>query len=67
MEVSIAKGEAKGRVEGVRATLRKPLQLKFGDVSAPVDAKIEGASTENLEASIARVLTSQSADDVVGG
>ena len=69
LEVSIAKGEArgeaKGRVEGVRAALRKLLQLKFGSVSAPVDAKIEVASVDELEAWIERVLTSESADDVV--
>ena len=61
-----SKDEAKGRVEGVRATLRKLLQVKFGDVSAPVDAKIEGASIENLNAWIARVLTTESADDLLG-
>ena len=51
----------------MRATLRKLLQVKFGDVSAPVDAKIEGASIENLNAWIVRVLKSESAQDVVGG
>jgi hypothetical protein len=74
IEVSIAKGrtegEAKGRVEGrvegARAMLRKQMQLKFGSVSAQVDAKVEGASMEQLEMWIERVLTSESADDVVG-
>ena len=73
LEVSIAKGEAKGeargraegRVEGIRAALRKLLQLKFGSVSAPADAKIEVASVDEVEAWIERVLTSESADDVV--
>ena len=30
LEVSIAKGRAEGRVEGLRAALRKLMQLKFG-------------------------------------
>ena len=46
--------------------LRKQMQLKFGSVSVQVDAKVEGASMEQLETCIERVLTSQSADDVVG-
>jgi hypothetical protein len=70
IEVSIAKGrtegEAKGRVEGARAMLRKLMQLKFGSVSVAVDAKVEGATIEQLEMWIERVLTSESADDVVG-
>jgi predicted transposase YdaD len=74
LEVSIAKGRTEGvaqgriegRVEGARAMLRKQMQLKFGSVSAQVDAKVEGASMEQLEMWIERVLTSQSADDIVG-
>ena len=62
----IARQRREGRVEGARAMLRELMQLKFGSVSALVDAKVEGASMEQLEMWIERVLTRESADDVVG-
>ena len=62
-----AKGRAEGRAEGLRATLRKLMKLKFGGVSDAVSARIDAASTDDLERWVERILVATSAEEVVAG
>ncbi len=56
-----AKGEAKARVD----VLSKLLQLKFGALPDDVADRIRGASIEELDLWVERVLAAESLDDVL--
>jgi predicted transposase/invertase (TIGR01784 family) len=66
IEKGIATGIEQGRADSLRSVLRKLLLLKFGAVSPSVDSKVASASVDVLDAWVGRVLTSESADEVVG-
>lgn len=55
-----------GRAEGLRATLRKQMKLKFGGVSAAVSDRIDTAPTDDLERWVERILVATTAEDVIG-
>lgn len=57
---------AKGHLEGMRASFRLGMEFKFGSVSPSVAAKLEHASLDELAVWFERLVTSESADDVVG-
>jgi hypothetical protein len=58
-------GLAEGRAAGVAATLIRQLNLKFGPLSASALARVQAASSEDLERWTDRVLTAASLDDVI--
>ncbi|MET0386509.1 MAG: DUF4351 domain-containing protein, partial [Polyangiales bacterium] len=57
---------AQGRAEGRAETLVKQLSLKFGPLSAAVDARVRGASADELDSWTERVLSAASLDEVLG-
>ncbi|WP_163560293.1 DUF4351 domain-containing protein [Halomonas sp. NO4] len=56
----IEKGRQEGRQEGEARLLAKQMSLKFGDLPAWAQDRIETASTEQLEAWAERILTADS-------
>jgi hypothetical protein len=58
----VAQGVAKGRVEIVL----KQLATRYGQLSAAVAARVEGANTADLDAIAQRVLTAQTLDEALG-
>ncbi len=61
-----AKGLVKGRAEGMRRTLRKQLELKFGRVDDATVSRIDAADEATLDGFLERVLTADSLDAVLG-
>jgi hypothetical protein len=61
LAISRAEGEAKGRAE----LLLKLLGLRFGPPSAATRARVETATSDQLDAWAERVLTAQTLDDVL--
>jgi predicted transposase YdaD len=62
-----AEGEAKGKAEGRAEALLKLMQLKFGVVPAQVSAIIGAGSIEQLDRWIERILSANSAAEVITG
>jgi len=58
----VAEGEAKGRA----ALVIKLLALRFGPLTAQVDARIAEASVEELDEIGERLLTAQTLDEAIG-
>jgi hypothetical protein len=59
-----AEGRAKGQAEGQATLLQRQLQLRFGEVSPPVAARLEQATPAELTRWAERVLTANTIDDV---
>jgi hypothetical protein len=59
-------GREEGRLEERAAMLRKLLTLKFGRLFPAHEALIAGATAEQLDRYVERVLTSSVIDDVFG-
>ena len=57
-----AEGVAQGRVEIVL----KQLATRYGQLSAAVAARVQGANTADLDAIAQRVLTAQTLDEALG-
>ncbi|HEY4182016.1 MAG TPA: hypothetical protein VGM90_34470 [Kofleriaceae bacterium] len=53
-------GQEEGRVEAQRELLRKLIELKFGEITADVDARIANASSEELQHYVERILFADS-------
>ncbi|WP_416137193.1 hypothetical protein ACM26W_11830 [Halomonas sp. HK25] len=62
MQKGMQQGMQQGRHEGVEGTLRKQIELKFGDLPAWADERLKQASDEQLDAWVARILTADSLD-----
>lgn len=60
----VAEGRKEGIEEGEKKLLVKQLDRKFGELSAEVRERIEGASSEQVDLWGERVLTAQSIDQV---
>jgi hypothetical protein len=58
----VAQGVAQGRVEIVL----KLLAARYGQLSAAVAARVQGANTADLDAIAQRVLTAQTLDEALG-
>jgi hypothetical protein len=58
----VAQGVAQGRVEIVL----KQLATRYGQLSAAVAARVQGANTADLDAIAQRVLTAQTLDEALG-
>jgi hypothetical protein len=54
-----------GQEEALRKVLLRQLTHRFGDVSAPVAARIAAAEMEDLERWVDRVLVAESVDAVL--
>lgn len=54
-----------GRLDALRSTLRKQMVRRFGSLSAPVLARIDVASAEQLEAWLDRIFDAPSPDDAL--
>ena len=63
-ERGIEKGIEQGRTEGEAKILQKLLKLRFGPLSATLEARISQASTEEIECWTDRILEAASLDDV---
>ena len=64
-----AKGEREGRAEGERVArnaMRRLLRLRFGELDAAVESRIDAASLEDIERCLDRALLAKSVDDVFG-
>ena len=64
IEQGIEKGIEKGRAEGEAKILQKLLKLRFGPLSATLEARISQASTEEIECWTDRILEAASLEDV---
>lgn len=53
-----------GRVEGRVETLRRQLELKFGDVTSEYQARLSAANEEQLEQYTTRILSAQTIEEV---
>ena len=60
------KWRQEGRQEGQEGTLRKQITLKFGDVPAWADERLAQASDEQLNVWVARILTADSLEGLLG-
>lgn len=58
-------GRARGRAEALRRTFLRMLQLKFGTPDASRVARVERASSDELERWIDRLLTADTVDDAL--
>jgi predicted transposase YdaD len=61
-----AEGRVEGRVQGRAELVLKQLALRFGVLSESIEARVRGASVEQLDGFAERVLTAQSLDQVLG-
>ena len=59
-----AETKAQTRAETLAFALRRVLQRRFGDLPFDLDARIEAASAEQLEAWLERAATEPTLDDV---
>ena len=64
IEQGIEKGIEKGRAEGEAKILQKLLKLRFGPLSATLEARISQASKEEIECWADRILEAASLEDV---
>lgn len=64
IEQGVSIGIEKGRTEGEAKILQKLLKLRFGTLSATLEARISQASTEEIECWTDRILEAASLDDV---
>ncbi|CAM3613355.1 hypothetical protein [Halomonas lysinitropha] len=62
MQQGRQEGRQEGRHEGVEGTLRKQIEMKFGELPAWADEQLAQASDEQLDAWVARILTADSLD-----
>jgi hypothetical protein len=62
-----AEGEAAGRLQSRAEVLLKLVQLRFGGTSAEVTTAVAGASIEQLDQWIERVMTANSVADLIRG
>lgn len=60
-----AEGEAKGRAQGKAELMLKLLDRQFGPVPERAQAKVRGASADELDRLLDRVLGAKSLDDVI--
>ena len=60
-----ARGKAIGLVEGHARSLRKLMERKFGALPATVEAAIRGASLEQLDHWLERVLVAETAEETI--
>jgi hypothetical protein len=60
-------GEAKGRQEGQRGIVLKQLRIRFGEVPDRVVARLDAATSEQLDRWAERILTAKTIDDVLDG
>ena len=58
------RGIEKGRTEGEAKILQKLLKLRFGTLSATLEARISQASTEEIECWTDRILEAASLEDI---
>jgi predicted transposase YdaD len=65
LEEGEAKGRAEGEIQGQAKTLLKLAQKKFGAVPPEVESAIRSATAEQLDRWIDRVLSSESAEEIV--
>ena len=59
-------GKADGLAEGVAQIVLKLLATRYGQLSAAVAARVQGANTADLDAIAQRVLTAQTLDEALG-
>jgi hypothetical protein len=59
-------GERKGRLDGERKLLLRQLTQRFGPPSTETTARIDAATSSELEAMALRVLTAKTLDEVLG-
>lgn len=60
MEQGLEKGLEKGLHDGVEGTLRKLIQLKFGDIPPWADEKLKAATDEQLDHWVLNILSADS-------
>ena len=61
-----AEGEAKGRAEGMAELVLRMLALRFGAIPPELAERVRAASADELDAMAERILTAQSAAEIVG-
>ena len=66
MSRGIERGMSRGRVEGERALLRRQLRRRFGVLSRETVARVDHASTRDLESWAENVLDAGTLDEVFG-
>ncbi len=66
VEKLLEKGRREGRKEGQCAMLLLLLGIRFGELPAPVVARVEAAQGREIDRWAGRVLTAQALDDVFG-
>jgi predicted transposase YdaD len=59
-----ARGEAQGEVRGLRRALLKQLCVKFGDLSAEIDSRLQRLSITDLDRLLEQVLDANSLADL---
>ncbi|WP_006786936.1 hypothetical protein [Thiorhodospira sibirica] len=66
MEKGFKEGEQKGEHKGIQGTLRKLITLKFGELPPWADARLSQASDAQLDVWVARILTADSLEALLG-
>ena len=66
IEQGMSRGMNRGRVEGERALLRRLLRRRFGVLSRETVARVDHASTRDLESWAENVLDAGTLDEVFG-
>ena len=64
--LGVKQGIEQGVKQGIEQTLRRLLRVRFGGLPAWMEARIESASVDDLEAWSERVLTAASLEEVAG-
>ena len=62
----LQEGQQKGQLQGIEGTLRKLIALKFGELPAWADERLSQASDEQLDVWVARILTADSLEGLLG-
>jgi predicted transposase YdaD len=61
-----AEGRAEGRADALRATVRRQLQVKFGDLGEATEKRLNEASADELEQFLDRIVVADSIESVLG-
>jgi hypothetical protein len=64
MQKGVAMGREEGELIALRSTLVRPLDRRFGKVTASVRARVEQASLDEAERWIDRVLDARTIQDI---
>jgi hypothetical protein len=65
-QILFDEGKLEGMLEGQAAIIQRQLRLKFGDLTAPIEARLQKATPEELDLWAERILFAQSIEGVIG-